>query len=53
MTVINVSAVIQNHLGVNLRREANKSGAEQGKERSESDPFVIGELSLSQLTVFN
>lgn len=53
MAVINVSAVIQNHLGVNLRREANRFGAGHGKERSESDPCVIGELPLSRLAVFN
>lgn len=53
MSVINVSAVMQNHLGVNLRHKGNKFGAGQGKERSESDPRVIGELGLSRLTVCN
>lgn len=49
MAVISVSAVIQNHLGVNLRREANRFGVGHGTERSESDPHVIGELPPSRL----
>lgn len=53
MAVINVSAVIQNHLGVHLRCEANRFGVGHGKERSESDPRVIGELPPSRLAVCN